>query len=256
MSNLQQAIEQLQAGSTDLLGCISSLPELSQAEQLQIVLADQKYRVRRGEPANAEHYTQLLPWLSSQSKLQQQIVLAEFTLRLGSLPTEKLLAQFEANYDRFGEPLRAQFRTAATQWNQTPLDTDRFDALCDPFEEACTKTPPPNIEEYLQLAPLASQAELLRELIQIETYHRQRLGLPVDWPDYRRLQTNQIFPPNLYWIAEKGMQLFSAPCSCESRSRRDRPERRAVFLRLQTNARKRVTTRVADPRWHAEAFSW
>ena len=186
MSDLNQLAAELEAGSTDLLGCLSSLPELSKADKFQLVLADQKYRVRAGEPSNVEHYLRLLPWLSSEPELQRQIITAEFSLRLGTLPASQLLAQFETNYARFGEPLLVEFRSTAAQWNQTPLDRKRFDALCDQFEDACSRTPLPRIEAYLQLAPSLSHSELLRELILIETHHRRKRGETVDWPDYQR----------------------------------------------------------------------
>ncbi len=185
MSDLNQLAAQLEAGSTDLLGCLSSLPELAKSDQIQLVLADQKYRVRKGEPASCEHYAQLLPWLSGDPELQQQIIAAEFGLRLGTLPDAKLLAQFEAKYARFGEPMLAQFRSTAAQWNQTPLDRNRFDALSDQFEDAVAKNPSPQIEAYLQLAPSVSHSELLRELILMETHHRRKRGESVDWPDYQ-----------------------------------------------------------------------
>lgn len=126
MGDLPQLVAQLDAGATDLLGCLSSLPELSKADKFQLVLADQKNRVRAGEPSSVEHYLRLLPWLSSEPELQRQIIIAEFSLRLGTLPTLQLLTQFEENYARFGEPLLVQFRSIAAQWNQTRLDRNRF----------------------------------------------------------------------------------------------------------------------------------
>ena len=70
------------------------------------------------------------------------------------------------------------------QWNEKPLEPARFDRLCDRFEEAMGAGNFPPIESYLQLAPTASQPELLRELILIETFHLARGGKPIDWDDY------------------------------------------------------------------------
>ena len=209
MSNLHQLAAQLEAGSTDLLGCLSSLPELAKSDQIQLVLADQKYRVRKGEPASCEHYAQLLPWLSGEAELQQQIIAAEFGLRLGTMPAAKLLAQFEANYARFGEPLLAQFRSTASQWNQTPLDRDRFDALCDQFEEAWAKNPSPSIEAYLQLVPAVLHSQLLRELILIETHHRRKRGEQVEWPDYHRRFAEHV--ALLHQLEKEQAALLAAP---------------------------------------------
>lgn len=211
MGDLPQLVAQLDAGATDLLGCLSSLPELSKADKFQLVLADQKNRVRAGEPSSVEHYLRLLPWLSSEPELQRQIIIAEFSLRLGTLPTLQLLTQFEENYARFGEPLLVQFRSIATQWNQTPLDRNRFDALCDQFEEAWAKTPSPSIEAYLQLVPVVSHSPLLRELILIETHHRRKRNEPINWPDYLHR-----FPEHvalLHQLEKEQAALLAAPIS-------------------------------------------
>ena len=174
-------------------------------------MADQKYRVRAGEPSNVEHYLRLLPWLSSEPELQRQIITAEFSLRLGTLPASQLLAQIETNYARFGEPLLVEFRSIAAQWNQSPLDRNRFDALCDQFEDACSRTPLPRIEAYLQVAPSVSHRELLRELILIETHHRRKRSEPINWPDYLHR-----FPEHvalLHQLEKEQAALLAAPIS-------------------------------------------
>ncbi len=186
MSELALLVAELESGSTDLVSCLSSKPELSRENQLQLAHADQKYRVGRGEPCSAEHYVELLQWLASDSTRQQQLMVSEFSLRLGSESCDELLASFESRYRNFGDPLIGLLNEQVRQWNENPLEPARFDRLCDRFEEAMGAGNFPPIESYLQLAPTASQPELLRELILIETFHLARGGKPIDWDDYHR----------------------------------------------------------------------
>jgi serine/threonine protein kinase/formylglycine-generating enzyme required for sulfatase activity len=185
VSQLQQLLVELEAGSTDLANCLSSLPDLSKAEQLQLVLADQKFRVRRGDPFSLEHYVGILPWLHGEPDFQRQLIASEFLLRLGTVPSLELVADFEGRYSQFGEPLTEMLQGHLAKWNQTPLDADRFDALCDQFEEVASEDSNVRIEDFLPLAPAASQEALLRELLLIESYHRRSRGESVDWAGYK-----------------------------------------------------------------------
>jgi serine/threonine protein kinase len=185
VSQLQQLLAELEAGSTDLVNCLSSLPDLSKAEQLQLVLADQKFRVRHGDPSSLEHYVGILPWLDSEPVYQRQLIESEFLLRLGTVPSPELVADFEARYAQFGKPLTEMLQGHLAKWNQTPLDADRFDALCDQFEEVASEDSNARIEDFLPLAPAASQEALLRELLAIEVYHRHQRGESLDWKGYQ-----------------------------------------------------------------------
>jgi serine/threonine protein kinase len=121
MSELALLVAELENGSTDLASCLSSRPDLSREDQLQLVLADQKYRVQRNEPCSAEHYAQLLPWLADDPTLLQQVIVNEFMLRLEFAPSDALLAQFTARYSQFGPPLVARLRALLpAEVKQTP----------------------------------------------------------------------------------------------------------------------------------------
>ena len=186
MSELALLVAELESGSTDLVSCLASKPELSHESQLQLAQADQRYRFGRGEPCRAENYVDLLPWLAGDSARQQQLIASEFSLRLGSKPCNELLAAFESRYPNFGEPLVGFLSEQIRQWNERPLEPASFDRLCDRFEDAMGAGNFPPIESYLQLVPTASQPELIRELILIETFHLARGGKPIDWDDYHR----------------------------------------------------------------------
>ena len=186
MSELALLVAELESGSTDLVSCLSINPEFSLESQLQLAQADQKYRIRRGEPCSIGLYVELLPWLASDSVRQQQLIASEFSLRLGAESCDELLASFETRYRNFGDPLIGLLGEQLRLWNEKPLEPARFDRLCDRFEEAMGDGNFPPIESYLQLAPTASQPELLRELILIEAFHLARGGKPIDWDDYHR----------------------------------------------------------------------
>ena len=209
MSELAVLVAELESGSTDLVSCLSHTPELSQASQLQLAQADQKFRFGRGEHCSVGHYMKLLPWLASDSDRQQKLIASEFSLKLGSESCDELFASFESRYRNFGDPLIRLLGEQLRQWNEKPIEPDRFDCLCDRFEETMGAGNFPPIESYLQLASTASQPELLRELILIETFHFERSGKPIDWDDYHRRfpaftellrlvqkqHSNQIQPP-------------------------------------------------------------
>jgi serine/threonine protein kinase/formylglycine-generating enzyme required for sulfatase activity len=186
MSDLAQLVDELQNGSTDLQVCLSSRPELSRDDQFQLVLADQKYRVQQGQPCDIEHYARMLPWVDDDRSRQQELIAGEFVLRLGSVTANELIRQFTARYTDFGVPLQNQLLECLESWNSKPLSDQAFDALYDRFEDQVTEGRSPCIEDWLALAPVVSHAELLREMILTETYHRQRSGQAIDWNDFRR----------------------------------------------------------------------
>jgi serine/threonine protein kinase/formylglycine-generating enzyme required for sulfatase activity len=105
MTELTHLISQLEAGSTDLVRCLSTYPDLSRNDQLKLVLADQKYRVQRGEPFSADHYAQLIPWLTDEPSMLQQVIVHEFSLMLGSASSDELLAQFATRYSHLDRSL-------------------------------------------------------------------------------------------------------------------------------------------------------
>ena len=118
MSGIAQLISQLEAGSTDLGRCLSTRPDLSHADQLKLVLADQKYRVQRAETCDPEHYTQILSWLGDDPTAIQQIIIHEFTLRLGSIPSADLLKEFAGRYSHLGNKLLDLLHAEVTRRTQ------------------------------------------------------------------------------------------------------------------------------------------
>jgi hypothetical protein len=221
MSDIQQLISQLETGSSDLANCLSISPNLTREERFQLVLADQKFRVRRGEPANCSHYSQLLPWLADEGALQQQLVLSEFSLRLGTEPSAKLLAKFSQEYANSPLISPKQLKAKLEQWNQQSISYAEFDSLCDRFEEGVIAGQSPRIEDWLALAPNASHEKLLVELLRMETYHLQKGGAGLDWQDYQRR-----FPNFISSIQQVQQQVEQTPKSNERVSRaRENPTR-------------------------------
>jgi serine/threonine protein kinase len=206
MSIIQQLLSDLEAGSTDLLGCLSSRPALSREEQWQLVLADQKYRIQRGEPSSYQHYVQILPWLAEEDSRQSQLIISEFALRLGSIPGDALHTKFLSEYSDAHPTLIEQLSTKLEQWNLQPFTPAQLDAFCDRFEEAVIAGQSPQIEDCLALAPKASHEELLVELLKMETYHLQKRGVPPDWQDYQCR-----FPGETIWIQQVQQQLEQPP---------------------------------------------
>ncbi|MCU0719316.1 MAG: hypothetical protein MUC83_06410 [Pirellula sp.] len=153
MSDLEQLISQLHAGATDLARCLSTRPDLSRNDQFQLALADQKFRIRRGEPCNAAHYQSILPWLATDHARITELIVNEFALRLGSTPTDKLLSQFVADYSGSYPSISQSLREWLEQWHTQPLSSKDLDALCDRFEEAVSQQLSPRIEDWLDLAP-------------------------------------------------------------------------------------------------------
>ncbi len=186
MSLVEQLVSELEAGSTDLVGCLTSRPELSKADQFQLLLADQKFRIRQGEPRGYSFYVAILPWLSDQASFQQQLIEHEFVLRLGSVPGETLLARFLSEYSETSTDLAERLRNKLDLWNRQPLVHEVFDGLCDRFEDAIVAQQSPQIEDWHSLVPNASRHDVLVELLRMETYHLQRLGIDPDWEDYQR----------------------------------------------------------------------
>jgi serine/threonine protein kinase len=191
MSDLAQLVDELLNGSTDLQSCLSRFSNLSLDDQFQLVLADQKFRVQRGEPCDADHYAQILPWIAKSRSRQQELITGEFFVRLGSVSANQLIHHFTAKYSDFGDPLQSQLLLCLEVWNSKPLSEEAFDTMCDRFEEQVTDGCFPRFEDFIVLAPVASHAELLRELILIETYHRRRNWQSIDWDDYRRRLPDQ-----------------------------------------------------------------
>ncbi|MBU6239733.1 MAG: serine/threonine protein kinase, partial [Planctomycetes bacterium] len=105
MSELALLVAELENGSTDLASCLSTRTDLSREDQLQLVLADQKYRMRRNEPCGVEHYLRILPWLASDPERQQRLIVNEFTLQLISQSGDALFDQYATRYSSYGLPL-------------------------------------------------------------------------------------------------------------------------------------------------------
>lgn len=118
MSELAFLVAELENGSTDLASCLLDRPNLARADQVQLVLADQKIRLQRGEPCSVEHYSRLLPWLAEEPTVWQEVIANEFELRLGELPSDRLLQQFATRYPSLGNTLLEILRARMERWHQ------------------------------------------------------------------------------------------------------------------------------------------
>lgn len=127
MSELDFLVAELENGSTDLANCLSSRPNLSHEEQFQLVLADQKYRIRCKEPFSVEHclrYVRILPWLAADLERQEQLIVNEFMLRLMSESGDALLDQYATRYSDFGLPLMEKLRSLLHEQTQQYTSDD------------------------------------------------------------------------------------------------------------------------------------
>jgi serine/threonine protein kinase/tetratricopeptide (TPR) repeat protein len=186
MSEIARLVEDLENGSIDFTICVSSYPNLSLDAQLELAFADQKHRIFRGKPCGLEYYMRILLWLPSDSASQQRLTANEFSLRLGNESPCILLPRFEEQYQYFGPSWIASLHERVERWNSQPLDPERYDRVCDRFEEEVCSGKLPSIELYLERVPAFSRQEVLRELLLIETYHLAHSGKPVEWDEYRR----------------------------------------------------------------------
>jgi serine/threonine protein kinase/formylglycine-generating enzyme required for sulfatase activity len=132
MSELDRLAADLENGSIDLAQCLSIRPGLSHEDQFQLVLADQKNRIRCNEPFSAEpilRYATIFPWLASDLQRQEQLIINEFMLRLTSESGDPLLDQYASRYSRFGRPLIEKLRSLLheqTQQNRSDDDDGIF----------------------------------------------------------------------------------------------------------------------------------
>ncbi len=69
----------------------------------------------------------------------------------------------------------------STRWDAR----QRQEALCDEFESAWQHGRAPTLEDYVARVPLAEQADLLRELIELDVFYRRQRGESVQRGDYR-----------------------------------------------------------------------
>ncbi|MFN7734053.1 MAG: serine/threonine protein kinase, partial [Pirellula sp.] len=128
MPDLAKLIAELEGGSIDLANCISLHPDLSHEDQLLLAKAEQRWRFRRGDACNIEHYKNVVSWLAEDPKCQRELIAAEFALRLGSAPDHELLDQFLVRYCEWGTGLSDQLRGIARDFrrlegkaNQEPI---------------------------------------------------------------------------------------------------------------------------------------
>ena len=87
-------ISALEAGSTDLQSCLSTRPELSNDEKLELILADQRYRISNGLDGNADHYVEQFPWLADNRNVCNRLIVGEYQQRAFKNPQSDFLKQF------------------------------------------------------------------------------------------------------------------------------------------------------------------
>ncbi|MFN5916603.1 MAG: hypothetical protein ACK48K_07570, partial [Planctomycetota bacterium] len=60
-------------------------------------------------------------------------VLVEFRRRLGSIPADSLLNEFQTKHQQYGDRLLESLQQALIDWNATPLDESVMNSLCIAF---------------------------------------------------------------------------------------------------------------------------
>ena len=113
-------------------------------------------------------------------------VLVEFRRRLGSIPADSLLNEFQTKHQQYGDRLLESLQQALIDWNATPLDESVMNSLCIAFEDEFRKGNNPRLDQWLMRAPRASHANLIGSLLETEAYQRSKRGETVDWSAYKR----------------------------------------------------------------------
>ena len=102
-------ISALEAGSTDLQSCLSTRPELSNDEKLELILADQRYRISMGIAGNADYYSQKFPWLVENRNAWHRLIIGEYQQQLLTNPKPEFFRLFVSNITNLDDTLFGQF---------------------------------------------------------------------------------------------------------------------------------------------------
>ena len=199
MDGLEPMVGQLESGAASLQECLASHPHLSHSHQLALAFAEQRGRAVLGLPADPSRYRRLMTWLVAEPDRERELVLAEFRLRLGSMPLPALLTQFQSSLMGHDRAVFRELEEIGLQWDLQPLDDDAFDQFCDQFEDRLSTGNCGSIESQLARVPQASREKTLRELLRIEAYHIRLQGKEIPWDDYRvrfpgdRMTIDEVF---------------------------------------------------------------
>jgi hypothetical protein len=150
--SLLPLISALEAGSTDLQSCLSTRPELSNDEKLELILADQRYRISNVVDGNADHYIEQFPWLADNRNACNRLIVGEYQQRALKNPQPDFLKQFvsqlaDIDDSLFGQLLRVDIERnlALSQpidweaYRQSFPDYDRtIDAIRNEYDDSAT----------------------------------------------------------------------------------------------------------------------
>ena len=184
MSAIAELLTLIESGKRDLLEMLSATISLSDADQLELVLADQRYRRSNGLPCSFEYYSKVLPQCAVMPQTKLRLIAEDFICQLGSANTNLILRSFASRYKEEDQSLVDLLKQQVELWNQQPLTLRKLDVLCDRFEDALIANHAPRIEDWMELTPSASHVELVAELIRIESYQHSRSGISIDWNGY------------------------------------------------------------------------
>lgn len=184
MSAIAELLTLIESGKRDLLEILSATISLSDADQLELVLADQRYRRSNGLPCSFEYYSKVLPQCAVMPQTKLRLIAEDFICQLGSANTNLILRSFVSRYKEEDPSLVDLLKQQVELWNQQPLTLRRLDVLCDRFEDALIANHAPRIEDWMELTPSASHVDLVAELIRIESYQHSRSGISIDWNGY------------------------------------------------------------------------
>lgn len=184
MSSIAELVILIESGKRNLLETLSATTSLSDTDQLELVLADQRYRSSNGLACSFEYYSKVLPHFSDKPQTRLRLIAQDFHFQLGSASTNLILRSFASRYNEEDQSLVDLLNQKVDHWNQQPLTLRKLDALCDRFEDALIAKHSPRIEDWLELTPSASHVALVAELIRIESYQHLQSGVSVDWNGY------------------------------------------------------------------------
>lgn len=184
MTFFDALIKLIESGKGDLLTILHGQPSLSDSAQLELLIADQRYRRSNGLSCSFEYYSKVLPHLADKPETRLRLIAEDFFCQLGSASTNVILCSFSSRYKEEDQSLIDLLKQKVEQWNQQPLTLRKLDVLCDRFEDALIANHAPRIEDWIELTPLVSHVDLVTELIRIESYQHWRSGVSVDWKGY------------------------------------------------------------------------
>jgi serine/threonine protein kinase len=184
MSSIAEFVILIESGKRSLLEVLSARTSLSEEDELELLLADQRYRHAAGSSCNVEYYSKVVPDLANKSQPRLRLISEDFLFQLGSASTNLIFRSFVSKYSNEDKSLVDLLKQKLDQWNQQPLPLRKLDELCNRFEDALLAHHAPRIEDWGELTPSASHNDLVTELIRIESYQHSQTGIPVDWKNY------------------------------------------------------------------------